>query len=349
MRILVPTDENTLTLGLLEAYRSLGHEVVAGAPNLRLRTAGYDVVHVQWPEEYVGWFVPPSGADVAEIERDLAWHAARGKVIFTVHNLLPHYGADEGRFHDLYSAFYRHADVISHFSEASRRLVLQRFPAARGKAHIVHHPPNYDVTLALQESRGSRRADFGIKDDEFVILMFGRLRSWNEVWLVMMAYDRANIPNKRLLVAGSLALPTGAWLRRLQGWRWRAWLRRRNAAVEPQFVPENRISRLLDSADVTIVPRLGGLNSAIILLGMSFGRMIVAPDCGGYPEHLAGTRNLIYRTGDAASLAAKLEQASRLDTAQIGKENAEIARTWTWRDICAACLQAVQQAPRAGS
>jgi len=77
--------------------------------------------------------------------------------------------------------------------------------------------------------------------------------------------------------------------------------------------------------------------------------MIVAPDCGGYPEHLAGTRNLIYRTGDAASLAAKLEQASRLDTAQIGKENAEIARTWTWRDICAACLQAVQQAPRAGS
>jgi glycosyltransferase involved in cell wall biosynthesis len=110
-----------------------------------------------------------------------------------------------------------------------------------------------------------------------------------------------------------------------------------------RFIPEHELSRFLDSSNVAIIPRFGGLNSGILFLAMTFGLMVIAPDCGAYPEQLAGSRNLVFQRGDAASLARKLEEAANLDTDVIGRENAAIASQWGWRRICIACLEAFHE------
>src|SRR5882724_4575748 len=102
-RVLVPTDDDDL--GLVQAYRSLGWDVVVGAANFRIRTAHYDVIHHQWPEEYSGWRIP-SEKQVEEIERDLHWWCSRAVNIFTVHNLYPHNGFGNPECRELYSCFY---------------------------------------------------------------------------------------------------------------------------------------------------------------------------------------------------------------------------------------------------
>jgi hypothetical protein len=73
---------------------------------------------------------------------------------------------------------------------------------------------------------------------------------------------------------------------------------------------------------------------------MTFGRPVIAPRHGAYPDQLRGTRNWLYETGSAAGLSAKLEEASRSDLASIGRQNAEVAATWTWKRMVQTCLEA---------
>ena len=342
-RVLIPTDiDDLLQVGFIEAYRSLGWDVVVGTANLRIHACDYDVIHHQWPEEYCGWVVP-SEERIAEIEQNLQWWSSRATNIFTVHNLYPHYGVGDPACHELYSCFYRHCHLISHFSHTSLRLVLEEFPAARQARHVVHCPPNLALVLARQKQRGSRRAEMEIDDDEFVILVIGSIRNRAEIELIERAFDLARVPKKRLLMAGKLALNDPSWKRRLLQLRLHWWLKRRGAAVDTRYVPENEISRFFDSCDVAIVPRSGGLNSAIVFYAMTFGRMVIAPRCGAYPEQLEGSRNLLFEPGDAASLASKLEEAATLDTDDIGRENGIIASKWSWHEICRMCLAAASE------
>jgi glycosyltransferase involved in cell wall biosynthesis len=345
-RVLIPSDDAADPggdPGIIEGYRSLGWEVVTGAANFNIRSCRYDLVHYQWPEEYCGWTRPPTEQQLKQIEQNVRWWASQGPCIITVHNLFAHYGASHPAFHELYSCFYRHCSVISHFSHASQELVLSEFPAARHARHVVHCPAGYEVTVAKQRHRGSRRAEMGINDNEFVILMVGRLRAWREVVLMQQAFDKARVPNKRLLMAGKFHLTGSPWRNHLLLFRLNWWLKRRRAVVDMRYIPVEDISRWVDSSDVAIVPRFGGLNSGVVFLAMSLGRMVIAPNCGAYPEQLAGTRNLLFRPGDAADLAAKLEEAANLDTDDIGRENAAIASKWSWAEICRVCLEAVRQ------
>jgi beta-1,4-mannosyltransferase len=340
--VLISTDEPNFTMGLVEGYRSLGWDISVGTANFKIRAAHYDVVHHQWPEEFSGWQIP-NPRQIERLEQDLQWWRARSINIFTVHNLYPHNGDGNPAYHQLYSCFYKNCQLISHFSKASHRLVLEEFPSARTAKHIVHNTaPSYEFTLGSQRERGSRRAEMNIGDEEFVMLMLGRLRSWEEIQLLRRAFDLARIPNKRLLMAGKFALNLPRLRKTLVQLRWIWWLKRRRAVVDTRFVPEEEIARFLDSTDVAIVPRLGGLSSGIPSVAMTFGRMVIAPNHGAYPEYFLGTRNLLYQSGSAESLASKLEEAATLDTNAIGRENAVIASKWSWREICRACLNAMR-------
>src|SRR5436190_18176905 len=112
-RVLLTTDEYSYTLGLVEGYRALGWQVVVGANNFRLRSARFDMVHHQWPEEFSRWQVPTQ-RDLDEITGHLEWWKAKAKNVFTVNNLYPHQREKNPLFHKLYSLFYKNCQLISH-------------------------------------------------------------------------------------------------------------------------------------------------------------------------------------------------------------------------------------------
>ena len=64
----------------------------------------------------------------------------------------------------------------------------------------------FDGLLPPRPDRAACRREFGFADDEFVVLVFGLLRSWDEVRLVRKAFDRAGLPAG----VSSSALATGA-------------------------------------------------------------------------------------------------------------------------------------------
>src|SRR5262245_16920258 len=200
-RVLIPSDQRDWVLHFAEGYRRLGFDVTTGTFNFEFEGSSPDILHLLWPEELTGWKVPTQRQIDAIITRLARWRD-RARIIFTLSNLYPHGYHGNRQFHELYTAFYEHAEVIHHFSHASKRLVCQEFPSIADRNHIVQVGWNYDYSLPdAPRDRAASRRSFGFADSDVVYLVFGALRFWEEIELLQQAFRLAKVPGKRLLVA----------------------------------------------------------------------------------------------------------------------------------------------------
>ena len=340
-RVLLPSDNKDWIVNFAEAYRRLGFDVTAGIFNFELETSNPDILHINWPEEFTGWKVP-SAAQINTITSQLDRWAQRSRLIVSVNNLYPHGQHGNPHCHRLYSAFYERAEVIHHFSHASKNLVCEEYPAVASKNHVVRLGFNYDLNLPkAPRDRDASRRELGIAPNEMVYLVFGALRCWEEVELMRRAFKLAKVPGKKLLVAGRYNEPGSSLRLRWRRLNWKRWQRANKPPGLPDYVPDSELYRLFDAADSVVVIREGGLGSGVPSLAMTFGRMVIAPAFGGIPEYLAGADNMLYDTMSAASLANAMEKAASIDREKIGKKNREIAAGWNWERIIRTCLDAL--------
>ena len=344
-RVLLPSDQRDWIGNFAAGYTQLGWEVTTGAFNFDLESINPDVIHFNWPEELTGWRAPNAAQIDATIARLDRW-AKRARMIVSVNNLYPHGQHASPIWHRLYTAFYERADVIHHFSHASRDMVRAEYPAIADRNHVVHVGFNYDRMLpAGARDRSARRAEFGIQPDEVVYLVFGALRFWDEVCLLRDAFRRAEVPKKRLLASARYEERSTPLRRRWRQWRWEGWQRSNSVVRTSGYVPDDEVHKLFDAADVAVVIRQNSLSSGVPSLAMTFGKMVIAPNTGGIPEYVAGADNLLYEATSARSLAQAMERAAGLDRERIGLKNSEISRGRTWDRIIRTCLDALPVSP----
>jgi hypothetical protein len=339
-RVLIPSDNRDFVVELARTYHRLGWDAVVGRQNFELETGRYDLVHFQWPEELCGW-KPPSQEQMDQIFTRIEWWSQRSRLLITVHNLLPHRDSEHPAYRRLFEGIYERIPVLGHFSETSRRLTCTHFPHADRQRNVVTGFFNWDGFLPKQRNAGAARDGLGIKPGEFVILVFGAIREWEEVQLVRRGFERAQIKGKRLLMAGRYQEDGPVWRQRWRRWAWRRWLRGAGAVVAERFLPDEEVHTIVDAADVLLIPRLKALNSGLPGLAATFGKVWVAPDCGAFPELDSLTHNPLYRTGDSGSLSRALEESFHLDRQAIAVENRKLADSWKWETIVSTGVTAV--------
>jgi glycosyltransferase involved in cell wall biosynthesis len=337
-RVLIPSDNLDFALYLAEAYRQAGWEVVMGAANFDLGGAEFDLVHFQWPEELTNW-TEPSKARLSEVSTRLDEWRRRTKLVLTAHNLRPHRNGESPGFRKLYETFYQRVHVVAHFTATSRDAVTKEFPVLAQAQHIVTGYFNLDRLLPPQRDSNRARRELGLPADAFVVLNIGSLREGAEIELIKRAFDAATVPGKRLLMCGRYDEAGPTFQQRWRRWTWSRWLRSRNAVVRG-YIPDPEVHRVVDAADAVLIPRFRAMNSGLPALGASFGKIIIAPRCGAYPELLANTSHPIYEPGDAASLAGALEKASGLDRTVIASECRRLVDSWQWPAIIKAIVTA---------
>src|SRR5262249_52335379 len=199
---------------------------------------------------------------INDVLRLLDRWAKRSRIIISVNNLYPHRFDKNPNFHQLYSGFYARAEVIHHFSQASKNLVCHEYASIAERNHVVRLGFNYERLLPSgTRDRNTARCAFGIAPDEMVFLVFGTLRFWEEVRLLQRAFARARVPNKRLLLTSHYLEPGPVWRQRWRRWQWQQW--RRSAGVIPvtSRVPDEDLHKLFDAVDAVVVIRQNSMSS----------------------------------------------------------------------------------------
>jgi glycosyltransferase involved in cell wall biosynthesis len=329
MRVLIASSDPGLVPSHVQAYSTLGWEVTTGVSSFYCRATRYDLIHLHWPEELIGW-QPPTDQAIEKLADTLRWWQKHARIVATVHNLLPHRDRAHPLDWRLYEKVYSVADLIGHFSKHSLESVRALFPNVAAEKYMVHPPFLHPHMRQLSVGRAHARSRFNLTDKQFAVLVFGQLRNQFEVGLVMRSLAVCKVSNLCILFAGRIA-PKSQW-QRLQFNVRMKWLRRSaSVRIFHGFIADAEATAMFEAADLVLIPRSGRhLNSGVVSLAMSLGTPMVAPQYGAFAEHLRETMNVLYQPGNYRAMASAIEEMSKRDRAKICAANANHARNWGW-------------------
>jgi glycosyltransferase involved in cell wall biosynthesis len=217
---------------------------------------------------------------VARLEQALtAYRDAGGRLVWTVHNVLPH----DARHHEaevlLARALADHADVVHVLTEATAAAAAPFFRLDPERTVCIPHS-SYLGVYPDTVSRAEARQRLGLRDDDRVLLALGRLRPYKGLdrLLDLVEQLHAADPRLRLLVAGALGHQPGS-----------RQLAERLASVPGTMsttrrVRDDELQVWMRAADLAVLPYLRVLNSGAFLLAETFGLPVVAPRVGALAE-----------------------------------------------------------------
>lgn len=247
---------------------------------LRERTALDDpgVINVQWTNPLVQKAKDPADA-VRRRKKFIAlldgFLEAGGRLVWTIHNVLPHevkYREDE----ILLCRFLADRATYVHVLSAETiDAVADLYPLDPARVRIIPIA-SYAGWYADTVTRGEARARLGLGPDDFVLTTVGGIRPYKGHSSLLDWFEPAAQadPSLRLLVAGKVAQHEGSdeLVDRLD---------HPGVVARLDFVPDDELQVWYRAADVAVLPYAAILNSSAFWLAVTFGVPVVAPRLGG--------------------------------------------------------------------
>jgi len=100
----------------------------------------------------------------------------------------------------------------------------------------------------------------------------------------------------------------------------------------------------MQASDVCVLPYRDVTTSGAAILAFSFGKPIIAPALGGFPELAQNGRGIIYDPQQSDGLLQALQQARSRDMAAAGERALTWAREHDWRLLAPRFIQLYQSA-----
>lgn len=267
------------------------------------------VIHLHWLHTLLSPAKSQGEAHVIveEFAQTISGWKARGiKIVWTVHNVLPH----RPRFPDAELALHQlvsvEADLVHVMNRQTPRLAESSYRLPDGRTVHVPHP-SYAGWYGNALGRAQARQLLGIRDDEWVFLCFGSLQRYKGLMELVEAFESLRKENParrvRLLIAGIVA--DTEYVKQLK---------QRAAAcseisIIARSIPEGHIQVYFNGADVIVAPYTRTLNSGVALLAATFRRPMVAPAMGAMTEVLGAEHPLLYDAAREAGLLDAMRQS----------------------------------------
>ncbi len=260
------------------------------------------------------------------------------RLVYTVHNVLPHDREHDPAMVAHYRRLYHQVDHLIVHSEYQRRLLRERFGVADEHMTVIPHGPLfYRLTLPPRPEAARR---LGCHGPGPYVLHFGHMRPYKgtELLLEAMAGVVQHYPQAVLLLAGPATTERS---RALQ-----ACIERYNldGHVHAHFgyVPTATLAAYFALADVVVMPYLQIDQSGVLLSALGLGLPVIASDSGGVSEMIRA-QDLGYLTpvGDGEALTETL--LAVLASPDEARAKARRARTYVctelaWSRIAAATV-----------
>ncbi|MDP2895536.1 MAG: glycosyltransferase [bacterium] len=324
-------DSNPYIENLIHALGDVGWQVAFSSRSLlwkRLVDAGTrrTVVHVHWVQHF--WAHRNSLRAVLEwgfLHRLLRKVRSAGvPVIWTAHNLVHH----ESHWPRLERFF------MQDFLGLCTRIIVHGQGAITELEHFLNAPVspktrfvpmgNFCGTYPVNSTRDASRKKLSIRPDAFVFLFFGSIRKYKNVPSLVSAFRRNASERDVLLVAGkpredSLASEIGS---RADG--------DKRIRLFLDYVPTAEVQHYLLASDVLVLPFADILTSASAILGLSFGRPMVAPYRGCLRDLVDAGVAIPVEGPRVAEISEALQRAKTVDLETMGRRARHLAESWSW-------------------
>jgi glycosyltransferase involved in cell wall biosynthesis len=234
-------------------------------------------------------------------------HAAGGRIVWTVHNILPHGAEDEAEEAALRRSVVERADVVHIMASRTVELVQPFFTIPPEKVFRVPHP-SYAGAYEDIITREQARYELGLEQDDHVYLVIGAIKPYKGLATLLDAWDGlpAGPIRRRLVIAGEPGPEP-----EVPGIVERC-ARRESVVVHPRSIAAKEMQVFLRAADIAVLPYLRTLNSGALMLALTFGLPVVVPDEGALNDIVGPAFARTFSPDDPASLTEALLGASEL-------------------------------------
>ncbi len=253
----------------------------------------------------IQWWTPFWGVPFAWLAQRLRQRGRR--VIFMVHNVLPH----EPHLFDAWLAktALRQGDAFLVHSRGERARLAALLPGMRAIQYVAH--PVYDLYTSDRKPQGLARRQLNLPENRQVLLFLGMVRPYKGLDLLLDALGRLQVQEGPqyfegeapfLLVAGECWGGAARYRQQiihlgLQG----------HVRLDDDYIPNEEVGLYFSAADCLVAPYLSATQSGVIGLAAGFGLPVLASHAAALPwEGYSGIR--IVPTEDSAALAQAIRQ-----------------------------------------
>ncbi|MBN1597542.1 MAG: glycosyltransferase family 4 protein [Bacteroidales bacterium] len=244
------------------------------------------------------------------------------KLVYTVHNVLPH---DRWNLinQTLFWIIYRiHNKIIVH-TEYIKLQLVNKFGIRPEKIVKVIHGL-YEVKIRTLKDRVSAREHFSFHPNDFVLLFFGIIRKYKGLDFLLDVFEELTMnAGFKIIVAGKVSDSYKSEMKTLQLLHSSG-----NIKFILRHINNNEIDQIFNASDVTVLPYTEASQSGVMLLSYAYGKPVIAPKLGGFPEDvIEGKNGYLFEPGNAESLKAKIKLLRSVWLENSKKMSSEIRQT----------------------
>lgn len=203
--------------------------------------------------------------------------ACRKKIVYTVHNRIPHNAQKPAYGTAIMRLMLKHSDAVVGLCRETEGVVDEVYAKAAGKLHIIPHPnyiKNYRPARAGEVQRLRER--YGLRESDFVLLMIGFVSPYKNIELLLEAVKMQDKAGIKLLLAGkpSSEKYKGQLLSKISQ------IGSSKVRADFRYIADSEISSFYGAADIAVLPYKmeSVLNSGAVYLSFSLGRTVICPD-----------------------------------------------------------------------
>lgn len=269
-----------------------------------------DILHLHWVYPYIIGDVNDDRITLdanskAFIRKIIKLKSFGVKVVWTIHNLLSHECNNPSV--ELFSrrALAQICDKIIVHCHYAEEKVKTSYKVSESRIRVIPHGSyieNYPNKISRSEAK--KILGFG---SEVVYLCFGQIRRYKGLLKAIDAYLLLRAEAAIALIIVGNPSDKG-YLDELEticaGYP--------NIRLIPKYVPSDEVQIYLNAADIVVCPYQDILTSGMVILAMSFCRIIVAPAIGCIPETTKGYSAVLYNPLKVYGLYEAMKNALKL-------------------------------------
>ncbi len=313
-------------LGAVDAYPVAVTDVIEHLQT-RAVAAVPGILNIHWTTPILQYADGPFRAAI-ELDRFSAalhqFRAAGGRLVWTLHNVLPHEARHVWAETQLAQLMADRADAIHALSEITARQASEVLRLDPRRVVVIEHS-SYIGCYPQWISRQAARRQLCLADTDRVLVALGGIRPYKGLGRLLDVFHELaeEDPSLRLLVAGKPAQTqeTAGLKRRCE----------QSPRVISEFshVPDDQLQVWFGAADLAVLPYSRILNSGVFWLAHTFGLPIVGPRTGALLDLADEPHVRLFNPRDDRSLKETLR--STISELVYDDEQARQARAASFR------------------